>query len=396
MPGQEVLFERMPRRGRVLSESLLVVTLFFVPPNLLAFGGAWPVLAAGFVAWSAWALALTRRRPLGALAAVAAVAGLLWSTTVRGPQAPPPRLGIQPRDGKGCAEVAGTIAGTPADGRLRPGDCISAVAGQPLDAAAPTADLLARLRDEKRLPAGDTTLTVTRDGAPVDVPVTLGPPPRVPGLTGSDLPWLLLRSLAALVLVAVLLAANGQRASSIGLEPARLPRELLWGGPALLGAFAAHLLVAIPIGLVLFLTGGAREQASARIGALGGLASVEPWQLLPSLVVLGVLEEVVFRGFLLPRTRVLTASPRTDRQSGRGWWMAVVLVQLLFGLGHLYEGGVAVLQTMMLGVYFSVVFLWRLHLGSVIAAHVAFNAIMFALVLFIQRSGVLESLSSLK
>ena len=51
---------------------------------------------------------------------------------------------------------------------------------------------------------------------------------------------------------------------------------------------------------------------------------------------------------------------------------------------------------MMLGVYFSVVFLWRLHLGSVIAAHAAFNAIMFALVLFIQRSGVLEKLPSLK
>ena len=46
MPGQEVLFERMPRRRRVLSESLLVVTLFFVPPNLLAFsaerGPCWP------------------------------------------------------------------------------------------------------------------------------------------------------------------------------------------------------------------------------------------------------------------------------------------------------------------------------------------------------------------
>jgi membrane protease YdiL (CAAX protease family) len=100
------------------------------------------------------------------------------------------------------------------------------------------------------------------------------------------------------------------------------------------------------------------------------------------LVVLAALEEIVFRGFLLPRARLLT---------GR-WWLAVGLVQILFGLGHVYEGWLAVLQTTMLGIYFSVVFLWRVHLGAVIVAHTAFNAIMFALVLFVQRSGLLEKL----
>jgi CAAX protease family protein len=140
------------------------------------------------------------------------------------------------------------------------------------------------------------------------------------------------------------------------------------------------------------LLGGAGEQASERIGALQGLAQVQAWQLLPALVVLAALEEVVFRGFLLPRARVLTGSPRTERLTGAGWWVAIALVQLLFGLGHVYEGTLAAVQTMMLGVYFSVVFLWRVHLGAVIVAHTFFNAIMFALVLFLQRSGVLEQL----
>ena len=121
MPSRDVLFERMPARPRLLSECLLVVTLFFFPATLMAVpgGGIWYALGAGFVGWGAWALALTYRRPLPALAAVAGVAGMLWSTTVRAPQSPP-RLGILPRDGAGCVEVSRTIPGTPADGRLLP------------------------------------------------------------------------------------------------------------------------------------------------------------------------------------------------------------------------------------------------------------------------------------
>jgi membrane protease YdiL (CAAX protease family) len=279
-------------------------------------------------------------------------------------------------------EVTRTIPGTPAEGRLLEGDCITVVAGTPIDRTRPSADLLARLADDKRLPPGRTAMTVRRDAATREVEVLLGRAPRGPQLTGSDLPWLVLRSLAALALVGALLIADGQSERNIGLDLRRFPREVLWGAPALAGAFVAHVLVAIPIGVVVALRGGAGEQATERIGALQGLAQVQAWQLLPALVVLAALEEVVFRGFLLPRSRVLT---------GR-WWAAIALVQLLFGLGHVYEGTLAVVQTMMLGVYFSLAFLWRVHLGAVIAAHTGFNAIMFALVLFLQRSGVLEQM----
>ena len=136
MPSREVLFERMPARPRVLAECLLVVTLFFFPATLLVVPGTgiWYALGAGFVGWGAWALALTYRRPLPALAAGAGVAGMLWSTQVRAPQSPP-RLGILPRDGAGCVEVTRTIPGTPADGRLLPRDCITAIAGKAIDRA---------------------------------------------------------------------------------------------------------------------------------------------------------------------------------------------------------------------------------------------------------------------
>ena len=389
MPSHEVLFERMPARGRVLSESLLVVTLFFLPARVVSAlpeRWAWHALAAALLLWGGWALALTRRGRVTAVAAVAGVAAMLWSTTVRAPRAPP-RLGVETADRPGCAGVTRTIAGSPAEGRIRPGDCITAMARIPVDAAAPSADLRARLNDPKRQPAGATVVAVIRDGAPLDVEVLLGSVPDGPQLGGSDLPWLILRSLAALAIVAALLAADGQSARNIGLDPARLPRELLYGVPVLGGAFAVHLAVAVPVAASLSILGRAQGEMAQRVGALQGLATeVHMWQLVPALVVLAALEEVVFRGFLLPRVRRLVGH----------WLLAVAVVQLLFGLGHLYEGAFAVVQTMMLGVYFSVVFLWRVHLGAVISAHTAFNAIMFALVLLLQRSGLLEKLQALR
>lgn len=217
--------------------------------------------------------------------------------------------------------------------------------------------------------------------------VAEGGVPAAKAAGASALPWLVVRAVAALGLIAVLLAADGQSPRHIGLDRARLGQELLWGGPVLVGAFAAHLAATVPIGAAMILLGHAQHEAAQRVGALQGLiAGASLWQVLPALVVLAVLEEVLFRGFLLPRVRHLTGE----------WWVAVLLVQLLFGLGHVYEGVFAVAQTMVIGVYFSVVFLWRVHLGSAIAAHAAFNSVMFALVLLVERSGLLEKLPALR
>lgn len=304
LPAREVLLERMPRRPRALSECALLLALLFAPGVLpmLAPGRAALVRGVAVAAGAVWAVALTRRRPALALAAVAAVAGTIWASMLHGPVA---------------------------------------------EGGAPLADA-----------AG-----------------------------GSVLPWLVVRAIAVLSLIAVLLACDGQSPRHIGLDRARLGREVLWGGPVLVGAFAAHLVATMPIGAAMFLLGHARREAAQRVGALQGLlAGASLWQVVPALVVLAILEEVLFRGFLLPRVRSLT---------GR-WWIAVALVQLLFGLGHVYEGVFAVAQTMVIGVYFSAVFLWRVHLASAIAAHAAFNAVMFGLVFYLQRSGFLERLQSLR
>jgi len=196
-----------------------------------------------------------------------------------------------------------------------------------------------------------------------------------------------LRSAGLLLLVAALLAADGQQARHIGLDARRMLPELAWSGPALAGAYADNIAVSLPIGVILSLLHRTGSEMTQRVGALKGvLGGAHFGSLIPTLVVLALLEEVVFRGFLLPRARVLT---------GR-WWVAVLLVQLLFGLGHVYEGTLAVFQTMMLGVYFSAFFLWRRHLAAVIVAHAAFNTLMLATLWFLQRSGVLERLPQLR
>jgi membrane protease YdiL (CAAX protease family) len=102
-------------------------------------------------------------------------------------------------------------------------------------------------------------------------------------------------------------------------------------------------------------------------------------------VIVAGFEELAFRGFLIPRLKVLL-----------GNWKAAVLVSaVLFGLGHFYEGTLAVVQTAVLGAYFGFVFIFlrRFRLPSVMLAHAAFNTVNFAFMVWLQRSGLLEKLT---
>ncbi len=386
MPAADALLQQMPSRPRTASECAFVVTLLFVPGLGLSMvpGAAWPwLLGASFIVFAGWALALARRRGGLAAAMLAGVAATLWATAVERPPVPA-RLGVEVVDRDGHAEIMQVVAGSAADGTLRAGDRIIALANRPLDVSRPAEDLRARLRDEGQVPRGETVLTVVRDGVTAELTVRLPPVSRGPGLRGADLPRILLRGLAVLLVVGALLLADGQSAYHIGLAREGFLREALLGVPVLLGTLAVHLSLIIPIALALSRTGFASREASQRIGALQGLTGdVSLWQFALSMVVVAAFEEGLFRGFLLPRVRHLT---------GR-WALAVALVPLLFGLGHLYEGVLAVVQTAVLGVCFSLAFLWRGHLASAIVAHAAFNTLMFTLLVALQRSGLLEKMT---
>ncbi|HEY8086691.1 MAG TPA: CPBP family intramembrane glutamic endopeptidase, partial [Polyangiaceae bacterium] len=90
-------------------------------------------------------------------------------------------------------------------------------------------------------------------------------------------------------------------------------------------------------------------------------------------------------GFLTPRVRLLAGS----------WPWAIVAVSVVFGLGHMYEGALAVVQTAFLGVYFSVVMLARRRLLGPSLAHASFNAVMLLLVRLVVQTGLVDRLKEM-
>lgn len=77
----------------------------------------------------------------------------------------------------------------------------------------------------------------------------------------------------------------------------------------------------------------------------------------------GTYEEVVFRGFVLPRMRRLVGS----------WTGAVLLTSIIFALLHMYQGPMGMVMVLMLSIVLGIVFVWRQSLLPVVVAHAVNN-----------------------
>ncbi|MET0401860.1 MAG: CPBP family glutamic-type intramembrane protease [Cystobacter sp.] len=397
MRDAPLLQHNAPSRGRALAEAALVLATVFLPANLGALGpGVLPAATAllglgGLVLlhpWTRWsagqrgqAVALLLLWPL----ALAASTGSAWFMDRA---ETPPRLGVGPprRAGAGI-EVTEVRPGLPADGRLQVGDRILALDGTPLSGTGPEQDFQTRVREAGGGSATTLHFTLERAGERLEVEVPVGPARPARPFQGNAMLWLCIRALGMSLLVALLLWRNGQGPAQVGLGREGLGRELRWGLPVLLGTYAVHLAASIPLatlGALLQLSG--KEIAARKEVAT---ALVETGLGVPAFALMMVLvtgfEELTFRGFLVPRLRTVL---------GSGSW-AVALAAVLFGMGHFYEGTLAVFQTAALGAWFGVVFLHRGRLPSVMFAHAAFNTLNFTLMLWMQRSGLLEKLTQL-
>jgi len=410
--ADDAFLVRMPSRGRIGLEVALLLLLVFGEHLLVAS----PVAAAVVLA-ATLALAMGLVRPWArvhgsVVARVAATALVVLAVVVPamvehpGLSGPTRKLGIgiavgAPEQGDafthdGIVLVKSVEPHSPADGVLEMGDRIVALGGSPLDRDDPVADLTRRTHGDE-LPE-DTTVTVLSYGVPRDVAVHI---PKVhPSYPGFGRQVVAVRDLSArhvvvaaavrgallIALLLLLLRADGQPLAAIGIVRAGALREVLASTWMTAGTFGVQIASAIPIAIIGVLTGILKDEASQRTEALGmiaGQGSIAEFML--AVVVAAAFEEVAFRGFLTPRMRSLTGS----------WPWAIVVVSVVFGLGHLYEGPLAVGQTAFLGVYFSVLLLARRRLLGPTLAHAGFNAAMLLFVRFLLQSGLVEQLKQL-
>ncbi len=316
------------------------------------------------------------------------------ATTALGPMlrasGPPPRIGVELADGRAGDGRAGAAVGrvqpgSPAEGRLVSGDLVVAVNDEPLASDGPASDLVERAQRAERLPAGDARFTVLRGGVERTVVLPLPPPASAAGLRGAL--WAtLIRDVALLLLLAALVLADGQRLDHLGLASGHLGGELRAAVPALAGLMVAHFVLSLLVTLAALAVGG--DVLDAEIGArtemVGSL--VERFGLtLPLIVVASATEEIVFRGFMLPRLRVVVGS----------WGPALLLGAISFGLGHAYEGALATVQTAGVGLGLGVIYLWRRRLWTCIAVHVGFNALALLLALLALGLGLFDQAEEL-
>lgn len=154
-------------------------------------------------------------------------------------------------------------------------------------------------------------------------------------------------------------------------------RRPLWQiagtGMSLFAAYASLIVTMIPIMVLISLFGNVEEVAEKRMETAEmfqfpsvGLAAV-------TVLLVGFHEELVFRGMLIPFLRRYFNS----------WTWAIVGSSLLFGLGHLYQGPIAVLQIAMLGATLGLCFYWTRSLAAVALAHGAFDFIQMQLMQWI-------------
>ena len=87
-------------------------------------------------------------------------------------------------------------------------------------------------------------------------------------------------------------------------------------------------------------------------------------------IVVAVVEETIFRGYLILRLQSATRSP----------WAAVLLSSSVFALGHGYEGTAGVLSIFCLGAVLALIYLWRKSLIAPMIIHflIDFSGIVLA------------------
>lgn len=190
------------------------------------------------------------------------------------------------------------------------------------------------------------------------------------------IPGLIFRVVVCLAVVGLILRARNQPAAAIGLQWRGAGWEMLLGLPTV--AVTAGIMFFV-MTLVTFAFPGAMKQATENADRLTKLIPRMPvigYALLMGTV--GFYEEVVFRGFLMPRLRRCLGS----------WMAAVPVSTVIFTLPHAVDQtGLALLPVAILSLSFSLITILRQSILPAVAAHALYN---FGVIVFLHRIATSE------
>jgi len=179
-------------------------------------------------------------------------------------------------------------------------------------------------------------------------------------------PVLSLRALVVTMLIAALVRHRGQSRRAVGLGRTGWAADL---GLGCLATIVAYVLICLWLVGLWMLRAGVFDEMNVNAERLMGMVPrMSPLGFVLLSVLVGGYEELLFRGFLMPRLRRVTGS----------WAAAVLLSTLLFALLHLgdqewiAQGPIAILS-----VVFSVVTIARRSLLPAIVGHALFDFTQF-------------------
>jgi membrane protease YdiL (CAAX protease family) len=193
-------------------------------------------------------------------------------------------------------------------------------------------------------------------------------------LPGWEIPaHVFIQGALALALTWLALRLYRDGAVSIGLAKPRRPWLEIGRGFMLVGGIYV-VMVPLMLATMLLIRGPARESmVQQKTEVLRVVAQIPLAALFPSAVMAGVYEEVFVRGLLQSRVAKVFAGAKPQGLALR--LSAVLIASVLFGLGHLYQGPVGVMQTTVVGVILGVsAVVWR-SIWPAVVAHVVIDTV---------------------
>lgn len=170
-----------------------------------------------------------------------------------------------------------------------------------------------------------------------------------------------------LATVGAIVRHRNQRIAVVGLTRLSFLR---FSGATVSAFFSCYGAVIVAVPLYLILAGvDMQEMVQERGEFFEQIPTFPMGYLLAFCVFVGIHEEIMFRGLMLPRLFAITGSRR----------LAVIISSLIFGLMHFYQGPIGVVQTTAVGLVLASVATLSRNIWPAIATHAIFDMIGLAL-----------------